>query len=136
MILRQRGYHDPLQRGLAVLEILCHRWFKQEIHRVLLLGLSEDWFEHVGNVISLDDATGTPNLQDLIVIDIPVVLAVGLVDDIDSLNVRGEAACVRSDSKILEEGGFVLDIKLLGREVGPEGLLSAFTLIAVCRGET
>lgn len=47
--------------------------------------LSEDLLQHVGDIVSTDDAAVSPDLNHLCEIDLPFVFLVCLVDDVDSL---------------------------------------------------
>lgn len=79
---------DLFEGWLADLQVLGYGRLEKEVHSILVLVIGKDGFQHVGNVVCLDDTACAPYLEDLGVVDVPVVLLVCLVDDVDSLDIR------------------------------------------------
>lgn len=94
MIVSNGSTNNLLQCWLAILQIFGDGRFEEEIHSVLVLVLGEDGLEHVGNVVCLDDTTCAPDLENLGKVDVPVMFLVGLIDDVDALNIGRQTGSV------------------------------------------
>lgn len=71
---------------------------------VLASRLFVDLLQHIGDVIGTNDTAVSPYLNHFREIDLPLVLLVCLVDDVDSLHEGSEKGFVNGPSEKFEEG--------------------------------
>ncbi len=130
--------HDLPQRRKAVLQLMRDTVVIQQITVLRLPVVLPDLLEHVGDIVSLDDAAGAPDLDDGGEVDAPFVLAVGDVDNVHALHEGGQARDVGGDAQVLEEAVALLgvgEVEFLGREGAIKGVFDAQALGAVRRGD-
>lgn len=117
-----------LQGGLASSKLLCNGLVVQEIGQILILVVLQDWLDQFGDVISLDDASAPPYLPDGTKVDVPAVFVVGLVDDVEALDVCAQARGINCKMQVFQEGLLIRCRELFWRGVEFEGVMNLATL--------
>ena len=130
---------DFAQRGEALLHVLCGLLVEEQVNIVggpVLVGQHrrED-FER--DVVRFDDATGLPDLHHSRIVDLPLMLLVGCVDNVQALDEAGQAGGVDTLAQRLEELRFLkfIQLNLLRREATAHGLFGAFAVAEAGGGE-
>ena len=92
-------------------------------------------FEQVNNVVRLYDATTTPELEDTGEIDLPFLLTIGLLDDVQALDEGCQEACIDSTLEVGDEACPLLSRQLwFGRlEATVKTLLHLFAPSCISR---
>jgi len=89
------------------------------------------------DVVRFDDAAGLPDLHHSRIVDLPLVLLVGCIDDVQALDEAGQAGGVDALAQRLEELRFLEIAQLypLRREATAHGLFGALAVAEVGGGE-
>lgn len=86
--------HYLLERSEALLQLLRNAMFVEKIPVAITPMDGPNRCEQAGNGVRLDDAARAPDLKDRGKVDLPPVLGVGGIDDVDALDVAGQTRCV------------------------------------------
>jgi len=89
----------------------------------------------VGDVVSLDDAAGAPDLSDSAVVDVQFTFFTSGVDDVGTLDQSREAGGVDCDAEDFDECRFVAVGNVEGSRRESEGLVDCFALATEGRGK-
>lgn len=93
-----------------------------------------DLLEDVGDIVRLNNAAGSPDLDNGRKVNAPLVLAVGDIDDVHALYEGRQARDVSGDAQVLEEGVALIvigEVQLLRWEGAVEGSFDVQSLSAV-----
>ena len=86
--------HYFFERSETLLQLLRNAVFVEKIPIAIAAMDGPNRCEEAGNGVRLDDAARAPDLKDRGKVDLPPVLGVGGIDDVDALDVAGQARCV------------------------------------------
>lgn len=130
MVPRNTLGDDSPQRRETLLELRGDSRLQERTDELRRVGRVDGFEEVVVDEVSLDDAAGAPDLQELGVVDVEVEVFVGFFDDQKTLAVGGEAGGVDGFAKVFEKGGAVGDVESARGEVdGVKGFLDLAAVV-------